>query len=268
MHNAEEFLCRFTGTCERKQPGNGFARSFNRGDHEKRVHHIFQENTRSKGRPKNTSSETSNAHSSLRRNSAHRKLSHRDNNGASDESSTSTIGATVPTSPKSTRLPKYPSQVTTPLGVPSMDSYMVFAGLQDGTNFGSPPDAALSIMPNQAQVMFPGAKRPRVSKAGVKSSSTRGAGQTSKRRQEYVRQWTEHVHKLRTLASSLSDVPDSSSGLLVHSIGQETGELLRIICDSIDSQPIENPRDMDDQELRQPPSQTFNWHGGMEVYAS
>jgi len=160
MHNAEEFLCRYDGPCERKQPGNGFARSFNRGDHEKRVHHIFQENTRSKGRPKGASSETSNAYSALR------KLSRWDNNSTSDESSTSTIADTV-------------------------------EGLPGDTNFASPPNTTLSIMQNQAQVIpsFPGIKRNRFSKTGTKSN-TRGSCQVPKRSHE---QWTEHVDKRRNL---------------------------------------------------------------------
>jgi len=40
MHSAREHLCRFSGECDRKVPKNGFARSFNRSDHEKRVHGI------------------------------------------------------------------------------------------------------------------------------------------------------------------------------------------------------------------------------------
>src|SRR5215469_539704 len=162
MHNAEEFLCRYDGTCERKQSGNGFARSFNRGDHEKRVHHIFQENPRSKGRPKGTSSETSNTHSSMRRNSAHRKLSHRDNNSNSDESSTSTIGATVSINP---------TQVTRPLAYPSMDSYL-FAGFQGDAHFGI-PNTSLSIVQDQVIPSSPVTKRSRVPKATVKPN-TRG----------------------------------------------------------------------------------------------
>jgi len=51
MHFAEEYLCRYPGPCDRNQSGNGFARSFNRGDHERRVHHMIQKNTRSEGRP-------------------------------------------------------------------------------------------------------------------------------------------------------------------------------------------------------------------------
>jgi len=95
MHNAEEFLCRYRGPCERKQSGNGFARSFNRGDHEKRVHHIVQDNMRSRDR----SSETSNAHSTLYMNSDWHTRKRRCSNNASSESSTFTIGATVlPTS--------------------------------------------------------------------------------------------------------------------------------------------------------------------------
>ena len=238
MHNAEEFLCRYDGPCDRKQPGNGFARSFNRGDHEKRVHHIFQENTRSKGRPKAGSSETSNAHSSVRRNSVHRKLSHRDGNYASDESSTSTIGAAFPTSPKP-RLQKQPAPVNAPLTDPSMD-YMVLAG---GTNVGS---SFNYMMQNQAQINpgFPGTKRTRFSK------TTRGAGQTSKKRPDHHRYWVEHTRELRNLVSNLPDTPNDSSLILLQSISQETYELQRL---------HDNLRHMDDHDLRPLPTHSISW---------
>ena len=221
MHNAEEFLCRYDGPCDRNQPGNGFARSFNREDHEKRVHHIFQENTRSKGRPKGASSETGNAHSSLNRNSVHRKLSHRDGNCVSDESSTSTIGAAFPTSPNP-RLQKHPAPVTAPLTDPSMD-YILLAG---GTNVGC---SFNSMMQNQAQInpCIPGPKRTRCSKTSAKSN-TRGAGQTSKKRSDHTRCWGERVHGLRNLVSDLSDDPNDSSGHILQSISQEAYELLRL----------------------------------------
>ncbi len=212
MHNAEKLLCRYDGPCHRKQPGNGFARSFNRGDHEKRVHNIFQGNTRFKGRPK-AGGETSNAHSALRRNRA--------NNNTSDESSTSTIGA-VPTGPKPTWLQKYPAPVNASPLDPYMDPYVSFPGGR--SNFGSSPNTTLS----QAQVTpdFPGAKRTRFSKTCVKSNSTHGNSS-----QEYVQRWAEHVHKLRALVSSLPDVPDNSPNSLIHSIEQEARELLSIYSD-------------------------------------
>ena len=238
MHKAEEFLCRYDGACERKQPGNGFARSFNRGDHEKRVHHMFQENTRSKGRPKGAFSETSNAHASKRR-----KLSHHDGNCVSDESSTSTIGAAFPASPKP-RLQKHPAPVNVPRTDPSMD-YILLAG---GTNVGC---SFNSMMQNQAQVHpgFPGTKRTRCSKPSVKSN-TRGAGQTSKKRSDHTRRWGELVHVLRNLVSNLPDDPNDSLGHLVQSIYQEAYELLRL---------HNNPRHMDDHELRLLPTQSFSW---------
>ena len=209
MHNAQELLCRYDGPCDRKQPGNGFARSFNRGDHEKRVHNIFQGNTRSKGRPK-AGGETSNAHSALRRNSA--------NNNTSDEFSTSTLGA-VPTSPKPIRLQKYPALVNASPPDHYMDPYVSFPGGR--SNFGSSPNTTLS----QAQAIpgFPGAKRVRFD---VKSNSTHGNS-----RQEYVQRWAEHTRKLRALVLSLTDVPDDSPNSLIHSIVQEARELLSINSD-------------------------------------
>ena len=211
MHNAEEYLCRYDGPCDRKQPGSGFARSFNRGDHEKRVHQwMVQENVRSKGRPKG--------------------LRNRDNNSTSDESSTSTIGATVPTSPKPTNLQNYPAPVNMPLAAPSMDTFTPLASLPGGTNFGSPLSTVLSMMQNQNQVIpgFPDAKRTRFPKADVKSN-TRGPGQTSKTRQDYAQQWAEHVHKLRDLASRLPNDPDNSSDGLLCSIEEKARELLGIL---------------------------------------
>lgn len=46
MHRAPEHLCRLSGYCEWKQPKNGFARAFNRMDHERRVHGMESGNTR------------------------------------------------------------------------------------------------------------------------------------------------------------------------------------------------------------------------------
>jgi len=233
MHNAEEYLCRYDGPCDRKQPGSGFARSFNRGDHEKRVHRITQENPRQKGRPKGASSETNNAQSSSRRNSAQRKLNHRDNNSTSDESSASTVGATVSNNP---------AQVTRPMTVSPMDSYLGFTGLPAGADFGIPPNTTLSFMQNEVIPSSPVTKRTRVSKASVKPN-TRGTGQTSKRRQEYVRLWAEHTRKLRDLSSLLPDVPDNSSDNLVYSIEREAQTLrLLLIRNGIDPQPIGNSR--------------------------
>ena len=70
MHNAEEYLCRHHGRCDRKQPGNGFTRSFNRGDHERRVHSMVQGNTRSHSRTKSRATVANNAHPAVRRNNA------------------------------------------------------------------------------------------------------------------------------------------------------------------------------------------------------
>jgi hypothetical protein len=221
MHNAEEFLCRYDGPCERKQPGNGFARSFNRGDHEKRVHHIFQENPRTKGRPKGPSSVTNNTNPSPRRPSAQRRRTPRDNNSPSDESSTSTIGAT-----DSNRL----AQVDGPLAathMDPMDPYAGFLGFHGGASVGNPPNATLSIMENQVILSSRDAKRAGSSKTGVKPK-IRGASQISKERQELERQWAEHVHELRNLMSCLPDAPDESSGNVLCSIDQETRALQRL----------------------------------------
>ena len=231
MHNAEEFLCRYTGPCERKQSGNGFARSFNRGDHEKRVHHIVQENPR-KGRPKNVSNDSSHTHSSHRKNSALRKQIHRDNSSPSGESSTSTIGATVST---------HFGSVDGPLAAAPMDSYARFPDFQGGANFGNPPNTTLSFMPNQVIPSSPFTTRTRPSKASVKPNMS-DASQTSKKRQEYERQWPRRVRMLRNLASRLPDIPDGPSHNLVYSIQQEAQVLLQLSDDGIDLWTIENSR--------------------------
>jgi hypothetical protein len=311
MHNAEEFLCRFQGACERKQFGNGFARSFNRGDHEKRVHHIFQENPRSKGRPKGTSiiSEASNAHSALRRNSVQGKLSLRNSNNASYESSTklieqhnhllddslttqpsastgmsfplmtfgstsntqtakttSSMGDTAPsTTPKSTRLDPYPRSITPPLVLHSWTGSWT-------SSFEGPSTRHSPVVRNPTPVMldFSSTTPTRVSKAGVRSTSTYGFTQASKKRR--LDQWAEHTNRLGDLALLLPEVRDESSNNIVRSIEQEVRELLAIHSD-IDFRPMENPKsivehgnELRDRSLRLPTtpfgSQTSNQFSG------
>ena len=109
---------------------------------------------------------------------------------------------------------------------------------------------------------FPGVKHTRSSKAGVKLNSTRRVPQASKRHQEHIRKWVEHAEKLRGLASCLPNVPDNSSNLFVRSIEREALKLLDIY-NKMDLQPIEDPRDMDDQEARLGPNDPFYWTDSM-----
>jgi hypothetical protein len=239
MHNMEEFLCRYDGPCERKQCGNGFARSFNRGDHEKRVHHIFQENPRTKGRPKGASrNETSNVHSTLRVNSDWCKRRSRSSNNTSYESSTSTIGATGPsTSSEPTRLNMYPTSITAPLEFPS------FAGSPTRSGLAGPWTVYGPTVENPSPTVFDfsSPEPTKASNAGVKSTGTYGSTQSFKKRRENPDQWAERVHRLRDLTSRLPDVPDESSHNILRSIEQEAREL-RAIDSDIDFRPAKNPK--------------------------
>lgn len=225
MHNAKEHLCRYLGYCERKQTGNGFARSFNRGDHERRVHGMEPDNTRTKGRPKNSSAtDTANISQAARKPSIPQQRTYTGLN-TSDDSSTSTISSPVPRTGNAADAQSLQMPMTAPVAIPapsySRQQFMAPCSLPLGGPFGGHPARNIPPIPSLASM----ARRPSSGPSGVIKYSRKGRiSPVSDKFHEYTR----HVEKLQKLVANLPSIPDDTALQLERSIAEELDLLRRI----------------------------------------
>lgn len=198
-------------------PGRGFARSFNRGDHERRVHGIEQENTRAKGRPRNNNPDTMDAHPAVRRTSTPRKPSMLAGRSHSDDSSTPTISSPVAQridNPANT--PALGMPITAPVPIPlahyPQQPFMAPASLPVDGRFGGPFGGnARVVIPPVPSIVPPMARRPSMGPSGnfkvVKKGRT---SPLSARSMDY----SVHRERLQQLVNSLPSTPDQTSSQL------------------------------------------------------
>jgi len=215
MHDAKEHSCRFGGDCDRKNPGNGFARSFNRSDHEKRVHGMLPDsNQRSKNRSKNNGSSSTTLVSAGRRASHTQTSSNYVNLSGTDASSPSAGSSQVPR--KSSGSHGFPPHgPTVPMTVSNHGSgHFMAQSLSGAWPFEG---HGRHSIPNGSNTAPPMDRRTSVPPSGIRKHGRRRATSSSTLADHYSRK----VEELRNLAASIASASDPTELMELRSLVDE-----------------------------------------------
>jgi len=234
MHDAKEHSCRFVGDCDRKIPGNGFARSFNRSDHEKRVHGMVPDsNTRSKNRSKNNGSSSTALMSAGRRASSTQMLSTYASLGGSSLDGSNLDGSTA--SSPSAGLSQGPRRSSDRTGLHSLPPSNgpepptpvsnhrpgSFMGYQSLSGAWPIEGHGRDSIPNGSNTTPPTDRRPSAPLPGIHKQRRRRAVSSSSVANHYSRKFEE----LRNLAANVPSTPDEIYLLELQSLMDEVRSL-------------------------------------------
>jgi len=207
MHAAKQHPCRFEGECDRKLPGNWFARSYNRSDHEKRVHRMKPSNTRTKSLSKGSGSGSSGLRSPDGRPNVSRMPSNYTSLSSSEASPSSTASSPIATrssNPIGSQSLATAIDLTGPISIGHYGSEHLItpanlhlAGSYDAVSYDS-----LSSASSAAPAMD---RRSSAGPIGVEKRRRRRAPSSSS-----VDEYSRIVEAFQECAASLSATPDPS----------------------------------------------------------